>query len=319
MKAVPACLARLPALALSNARGRPTGLARLVFVVLLLHARGDPPLAWPGWQLLADLTDAGKSSVHKALALLRDRRVIERTRNAAGRRAWRIVLPDTDDDESTQVRVFGPRPFGAPQGGEWKTAFKALVQGLPTRTQTAIAMMLYQFARQPEGTAIGFAEPLPPNQAWIGRLFDTDQSTVARVKRDIIARGLATAGANGLLVFEDPARWPEILNVVEPTPCEPTGELVALESPHEAANGSTYTVHAIAEVEQALAATGWALPADPLAHEIVAEAVNRWGAAATIDRLRVELDGPHPSHALESLGAELGEQFECPYQLIRCA
>lgn len=353
MKSIPACLARLGFLDLSGARGRPTALARLVFVILLLHARGDPPIAWPGRSRLADLTGADPAAVRKALALLRDRGVIERVRNPFPnvRRAWRILLIDTGDDECTRVRVFWPRPFEDPRSCALETAFKALVRGLG-RNHAAIATMLYQFARQPERAATDdLAAPLPPNQAWIARVLNTDQSTVSRVKREIIARGLATEHASGLLVFVDPARWPAILNVVEPVVSEPVaweraGERLTLVSLNEAsgntytiadassaaaANGSTYALadtspaevtsdntDAIADVERALALAGWMLPPDPLAHEIIAKAVDTWGPIATIARLQTALAGPYPSYALEPLGAELGEEFECPYQLIRC-
>ena len=320
---VPPCLARLADLDLSDARGRPTALARLVFVALLLHARGDPPLAWPGVLRLAGLTGADRSSVHKALDLLRERGAIESIKDPAPNvaRGWRIVLPAPNGDDCERVRVFWPRPMGA--RGEPDTLFRDLVRGLGNRNAAAIAVMLYQFAREPAHAAL---EPCRPNQAWIARLLDTDESTVSRVKRDLIARGLATAGPSRRLVFEDPGRWVELLGLT------PGGEAANGDAyPREpAANGNACPCEdatpadtldnqpdPLAAVERELALAGWTLPADPLAPEIIVTAVERWGLAETLARLRAALAGPYPSYALEPLGAALGEQFECPYQLIR--
>lgn len=331
---VPPCLARLAELDLSDARGRPTALARLVFVVLLLHARDDPPLAWPGVARLADLTGADPSSVHKALDLLRERGAIERVSKPAPKvaRGWRIVLPAPDGDDCERVRVFWPRPMGA--RGEPDTVFRDLVRGLGNRNAAAIAVMLYQFAREPAHAAL---EPCRPNQAWIARLLDTDESTVSRVKRDLIARGLATAGPSRRLVFEDPGRWAELLGLTpggeaangDACPREPAANGDAY--PREpAANGNAYPCEdatpadtldnppdPLAAVERELAVAGWILPADPLAREIIVAGVERWGLAETLARLRAALAGPYPSYALEPLGAALGERFECPYQLVR--
>lgn len=62
---------------------------------------------------------------------------------------------------------------------------------------------------------------------------------------------------------------------------------------------------------------GWRLPADPLAREILETAVVRWGVDKVIAGLRRELAGNLPSYALEPIGRALGEQYECPHQLVR--
>jgi len=62
---------------------------------------------------------------------------------------------------------------------------------------------------------------------------------------------------------------------------------------------------------------GWALPADPLALEIIDEAVRRWGVRRVASGLKRHLAGPYPSYALEPVGAALGERWECPHQLLR--
>jgi hypothetical protein len=61
---------------------------------------------------------------------------------------------------------------------------------------------------------------------------------------------------------------------------------------------------------------GWSLPHDPLATEILETAIVRWGTAKVIAGLRRELTGPFPSYALEPIGRALGEQYECPHQLV---
>jgi hypothetical protein len=74
----------------------------------------------------------------------------------------------------------------------------------------------------------------------------------------------------------------------------------------------------LVHIERLLRSAGWALPGDVLAHEILTTSVERFGIRETISRLCSQLAGLDPSYALEPLGAELGEDYECPSQLIRC-
>ena len=75
----------------------------------------------------------------------------------------------------------------------------------------------------------------------------------------------------------------------------------------------------MSEVIDLLREFGWSMPEDYLAHEIIREAVSRWGAARTAAGLRRHLEGPYPSYTLEPIGKALGEPWECPHQLIRIA
>jgi hypothetical protein len=76
-------------------------------------------------------------------------------------------------------------------------------------------------------------------------------------------------------------------------------------------------VDPIACIEHVLCAAGWTLPEDVLAREVLMASIRRIGVEETISRLCVELTGPYPSYALEPLGSVLGEEYECPHQLIR--
>ena len=55
-----------------------------------------------------------------------------------------------------------------------------------------------------------------PNMTWISRVLGTSTDTVRRAMRGVLDRGLATQTGDGRLVFEDPARWPEILGISVP-------------------------------------------------------------------------------------------------------
>ena len=70
-------------------------------------------------------------------------------------------------------------------------------------------------------------------------------------------------------------------------------------------------------VEEVLALSGWTLPLDPLALEIIGAGLRSWGTDGLLMRLITALDGAEPSYALESIGAALGERYECPHQLVR--
>lgn len=254
---IPASLAGLRAeLDLRNARGRPTALARLVLVILLLHAN-DRMHAWPSHERLAKLTDSKPTGVGKALRLLADRGAIEReTASIRGspRLVWRIKLATQAGDLEPRLRVrcFWPGPQAGPDNAR-TAALRALMHAIGNRNRVAAIVMLYQFARQPKIGELAddhpARHPRPPNHAWIARVLDTTAHTVRRAKRECIERGLATEHERGLLVFANPVRWPAILGCPDlappdlappnqaPLECELAIEIVR----REAANGGRYS------------------------------------------------------------------------------
>lgn len=351
---VPLCLAGLPDdLDLRELRGKPSGLARFTFAVILCHIRGN--FARPGFDRLGRIAGVRQAKVRQATALLVRCRALERDGNG-----WRVRLVG---DGTNKLHFFWPVPADWRKGDDQTVAVRALVAALGNN-HAAVILMLYQFSRP--ANELGWS-PMRPNLAWIGRVLCTSVDTVRRAKRAAIRRGLAVEQSDGLLVFEDPGRWPAILSpglrLVEP--CDDSDaahdatafkygessrerELVgtpralilvvwpfdtvdATDGTHDAAhdaahdgnptgNDGLYSVQPsdiVREVEQRLAHGGWRLPNDPLVPEILAAAFDRWGRDPTLDWLLAGLAGPHPSHALEPIGAALGERYECPYQLIR--
>src|SRR5690606_4043670 len=138
---VPASLAALRQdLDLSNARGRPAALARLVLVLLLLHAN-EHMEAWPGTETLAKLTDSQATAVSKALRLLTERGAIERVppiSRGAPSLVWRIKLATQADDLEPAVRLrcfwIGPQ---AGRDGPRTAALRALMRAIRNRTHVA--------------------------------------------------------------------------------------------------------------------------------------------------------------------------------------
>lgn len=199
---------------LRNARSRPTALARLVFVVLLLH-RNQSGFAWPGRKHLADLARAREGEIRKAIRLLEERGAIipvDHYRAGQRRRAWRFRL----EPQAVPLRLYWPEPRGAASTND-TTAFVALAQAFESRNHVAAITMLYQFARTSE---------YPPNLSWISDVIGTSVDTVRRARNSAIERGLATQVDDGRLVFADPEQWPGILGVqpspARRTPCSPS-------------------------------------------------------------------------------------------------
>jgi hypothetical protein len=85
----------------------------------------------------------------------------------------------------------------------------------------------------------------------------------------------------------------------------------------EEIGAATVGLHHVDDVIEHIRASGFSLPEDPLAREIIAAAVERWGTARVIAGLDRQFGGPDPTYALEQIGAALGPRFECPHQLIR--
>jgi hypothetical protein len=328
-------------------------------------------LAYPGNKRLATLTGTDEPSVRRALRLLVERKAIEQT--FSPRKAWRILLASdaTAGNPNPRARVFWPVPPTWREGEDQTKALRALLAALgkKNRNRVAAIALLYQFARPPK--LPGYL-PVPPNQTWVAQVLGTSYSTVHRAMLDAIELGIATEHDDGLLTFEDPGSWPEILHAsgdspdaaaVTPatraTPTEPcsipvsssarapqrpdpspgppapspswrdglrlmqpalltVGCAAANTDDYPSSSRDTHAAGPLADIERVLRSAGWALPKDVLAREVLVASIERFGTNKTISRLRAELIGPYPSYALEPLGSDLGEEFECPHQLIRC-
>lgn len=68
-------------------------------------------------------------------------------------------------------------------------------------------------------------------------------------------------------------------------------------------------------LEAEVLARGW-IVVDDHGREILAEAEARWGRPKTLRGIVRLLAGGEPTFALESIGAALGPEFECPLQLV---
>lgn len=207
-RSIPSWLDTLRAnLDLKRAPGQPTGVARLLLMILLADG-GDAMLVSAPIKRLSWLTDADESLVRRALRLLVHRKAIERVSHHSGA-AWRILLASdaTADNPSAGARVFWPVPPN--WGGEDQTkAIRTLLSALGNRNRVAVIFLLYQFSRPPE---LPGCFPLVPNQTWTAGVLGTSVHTVYRAKLNAIQIGIATEHEDGLLAFADPGSWSEIL------------------------------------------------------------------------------------------------------------
>jgi hypothetical protein len=205
-RSIPSRLDTLRAnLDLKRAPGQPTGVARLLLMILLADG-GDAMLVSPPIKALSWLTDADESLVRRALRLLVERKAIERVSHHSGA-AWRILLASdaTADNPSARARVLWPVPRN--WGGEDQTeAIRTLLSALGNRNRVAVIFLLYQFARPPE---LPGCFPVVPNQTWAAGVLGTSVHTVYRARLNAIQIGIATEHEDGLLTFADPGSWPE--------------------------------------------------------------------------------------------------------------